>query len=132
MAENKFRIELHLDGIGPHRDDSKVDFVDDVESNKAIFFAPNGTGKTFLSRAFRVVETISDDKNYNDLISIGKNEGTFSFKIKTDTAEKEIKTIIRRNLPPIATNTTGLIFHVFNSDFVTENVAVHISLNSPL
>lgn len=125
MAENKFRIELHLDGIGPHRDDSNIDFVDDVESNKAIFFAPNGTGKTFLSRAFRVVETISYDKNYNDLISIGKNEGTFSFKIKTDTAEKEIKTIIKRDLSPTVTNTTGLIFHVFNSDFVAENVAVH-------
>ena len=54
MSNNKFWIELHIDGIGPHRDSSRIDFADEVESNKAIFFAPNGTGKTFISRAFRV------------------------------------------------------------------------------
>lgn len=125
MSANKFRIELHIDGIGPHTDASKIDFVDNVESNKAIFFALNGTGKTFLSRAFRVIETISDKENNNDLISIGKNDGTLSFKIKTATDEKEIRVTIKRDSKAIVTNTTDLIFHVFNSDFVIENVAVH-------
>lgn len=94
---NKFRVELHVDGIGPHRDGAKIDFVDEVESNKAIFFAPNGTGKTFLSRAFRTVETVSDVKKHNDFLSIGKDEGTFSFKLKTIADEKEIKIIIKRD-----------------------------------
>ena len=123
-SDNKFRVELYIDGIGPHRDDSKIDFVDDVESNKAIFFAPNGTGKTFISRAFRVAETISNTNARNDLISIGKSEGTFSFKIKTGTDDKEIKVTIRKNHEAIVTDTTGLIFHVFNSDFIAENVAL--------
>ena len=122
---NKFRVELHVDGIGPHRDGSKIDFVDEVESNKAIFFAPNGTGKTFLSRAFRTVETVSDVKKHNDFLSIGKDEGTFSFKLKTIADEKEIKIIIKRDHEAIVTNTTDLIFHVFNSDFIAENVAEH-------
>lgn len=122
---NKFRVELHVDGIGPHRDGAKIDFVDEVESNKAIFFAPNGTGKTFLSRAFRTVETVSDVKKHNDFLSIGKDEGTFSFKLKTIADEKEIKIIIKRDHEAIVTNTTDLIFHVFNSDFIAENVAEH-------
>lgn len=64
---------------------------------KRFFFAPNGTGKTFLSRAFRTVETVSDVKKHNDFLSIGKDEGTFSFKLKTIADEKEIKIIIKRD-----------------------------------
>ena len=45
---NKFRVELHVDGIGPHRDGAKIDFVDEVESNKAIFFCPKWDGKNFF------------------------------------------------------------------------------------
>lgn len=124
MSNNKFWIELHIDGIGPHRDSSRIDFADEVESNKAIFFAPNGTGKTFISRAFRVAENISNTNARNDLISIGKSKGTFSFKIKTVTDDKEIKVTIIKNHEAIVTDTTGLIFHVFNSDFIAENVAL--------
>lgn len=47
MSANKFRIELHIDGIGPHTDASKIDFVDNVESNKAIFLLSMEQEKPF-------------------------------------------------------------------------------------
>ena len=66
MADKKFTVSLNVENIGPHSDDQKIVFSDKVDSNKAIFFATNGTGKSFISRAFRlcapsVAGSLSDD-----------------------------------------------------------------------
>ena len=122
MANKKFTINLKIDNIGPHNGQKQIDFTQEVDSNKAIFYATNGTGKSFISRAFRVVENVSANKSTNDLLTLGKSKGTLDFRIVSDSIEKSLSVIVEKDKVPVVTNTSGLIYHVFNSDFVDENI----------
>lgn len=122
MANKKFTINLKIDNIGPHNGQKQIDFTQEVDSNKAIFYATNGTGKSFISRAFRVVENVSANKSTNDLLTLGKSKGTLDFKIVSDSIEKSLSVVVEKDKVPVITNTSGLIYHVFNSDFVEENI----------
>ena len=50
----KFKLALKIDNIGPHNGMAKIDFQKEVETNKTIFYAVNGTGKSFISRTFQI------------------------------------------------------------------------------
>ena len=52
MAEKKFTVSMDVENIGPHYGVNKLTFSEAVDSNKTIFYATNGTGKSFISRAF--------------------------------------------------------------------------------
>ena len=54
MAEKKFTVAMDVENIGPHYGVNKLTFSEAVDSNKTIFYATNGTGKSFISRAFRL------------------------------------------------------------------------------
>ena len=49
MAEKKFTVSMDVENIGPHYGVNKLTFSEAVDSNKAIFYATNGTGKSFIS-----------------------------------------------------------------------------------
>ncbi len=117
MGEQKFNISLNLSNIGPHYDSNKISFNQAVDSNKCIFFATNGTGKSFISRTFRLLE----DNNFNsdDLLTIGKTKADFNFTID-NTKQLSIK--LEKDNKPIIKNETGLLFHTFNSDYVEDNI----------
>lgn len=121
MSDRKFGIKLDVDNIGPHFDAKKIAFTDEVDSNKAVFFATNGTGKSFISRTFRLMATEKQDKLADELLSMGKHSGSLSFSIN-DAATKKLTVSIEKGKTPTVVNDTGLIFHVFNSDFVEENI----------
>jgi wobble nucleotide-excising tRNase len=118
MDGNKFTIKLKVSNIGPHYDDNQIAFSKEVNSNKAIFFAANGTGKSFLSRLFRLTAHEKQAQFADELLTIEKPSGSMSFQI----IEKELLISIKRGKVPTVQNDTGLIFHVFNSDFVEENI----------
>lgn len=119
MPNQKFIISLNAENIGPHFDLNKISFSKEVDSNKCIFYAVNGTGKSFLSRTFRLAETF--ETNSDDILTIGKDKASLVYSINTNNT-KQLSIVLERNKQPIITNTLGLLFHVFNSDFVEENI----------
>lgn len=122
MAEQKFTVKLDIKSIGPHYGDKEIKFSDDVDSNKAIFFATNGTGKSFISRAFRLTSTEKQDELADNLLTLGQVSGNLSFCIINAGDERKLSVSINKGKTPSIQNDTGLLFHVFNSDFVEENI----------
>lgn len=116
-SNNDFHISLVAKNIGPHID---FNLREKVNSNKIVFYANNGTGKTFLSRTFRLAE--EPKKNADDLIAVHKKEAEFSFKIVNNSLTKELFVKLNRGNEPVVNNNSGLIFHVFNSDYVNEQI----------
>ena len=78
MSEKKIIINLDINNIGPHYDDNKINFTDEVNSNKAVIFATNGTGKSFISRTFQLATPGEHNLNPNDLLTIGQTSERYS------------------------------------------------------
>ncbi|KIQ21321.1 hypothetical protein RT99_10925 [Flavobacterium sp. MEB061] len=123
MAKN-ITFELSTVNLGPHEALSTKVQISSLEMG---IYANNGTGKTFLSRAFRLSSKEELDSNdSNKLLTIGKNNGSFKFKI-SNTAEpgifRELEFSINKDkIPIISKNTTGYLFRVFNDDYIKENL----------
>lgn len=121
MAE--LNISLNIDNIGPHK---KINFTEKTTSLKMGIYANNGSGKTFISKLFRLIEESNIEKS-NKLLSFGKNQGKMKFEISSVKKDKTpiIKTlefdINRDNLVAIS-SPLPFIFHVFNSDYVKESI----------
>ena len=122
MAERKFTVKLDVNNIGPHFGETKLSFSDEVDSNKAIIYATNGTGKSFISRAFRLTSAEKRLLPADDLLTLGQPSGNLSFSILDNGNEKKLSVGVERGIAPIVTDSTGLLFHVFNSDYVEENI----------
>ncbi|OPX93593.1 MAG: hypothetical protein A4E53_00236 [Pelotomaculum sp. PtaB.Bin104] len=122
--KKKIAVDLAINNIGPHSGTNKINFIRQLESNKAIFYALNGTGKSFISRVFRLTSAEKTDLYADDLLTLGQDSGTFSLKI-TDiekSVDKRLDISINKGTPAVVQNDSGFIFHVFNSDFVEENI----------
>ena len=116
----KFSVTLKAENIGPHHEKNAINAVNIVESNKAIIFAVNGTGKSFISRSFRLAELplhVCDD-----LLTISQNDANFKFSITGEDCNKMLGIHLERGKVPVVANNSGFIFHVFNSDYVTDNI----------
>lgn len=116
----KFTVSLKIENIGPHFGTNNINEIKKVESNKAIFYAVNGTGKSFISRSFRLAEL--PPHLCDDLLTLGQSTAKFTFAITTDLDSKEVSVNLERGKISSITNTSNLIFHVFNSDFVEDNI----------
>lgn len=116
----KFTVSLNIENIGPHFGTNVINETKEVESNKAIFYAVNGTGKSFISRCFRLAEL--PPHLCDDLLTLGQNTAKFTFAITTNFGNKEVTVHLERGKIPLVTNSSDLIFHVFNSDFVEDNI----------
>lgn len=117
---SKFTVSLKIENIGPHFGINLINETKEVESNKAIFYAVNGTGKSFISRSFRLAEL--SPHLCDDLLTLGQSTAKFTFAITTDLGSKEVSVNLKRGKIPSITNSSNLIFHVFNSDFVEDNI----------
>lgn len=123
MSEKeKIKIRLNVENLGPHSGSNIINFEDEFESNKAVYFAPNGTGKTFISRAFRVAEICKELNNTNELLSLGQTTGAFSFETKFKNDSKTLNILFKKDNPPMVENNTDYIFHVFNQDYIEKNI----------
>lgn len=88
----------------------------------AVVYAGNGWGKTCLSRLFRAAEMGADTLS-DALVSHGCESGHFACDAVQDgrhlgalAVDKERGTLAQVD------NQTGLLFHVFNGDYVQENL----------
>lgn len=95
-------------------------------------FANNGSGKTFLSRLFRLTEKQDElilDENgkspTDKLLTFGKNNGTFSFKItdKDGNVKDDFSISVTKGQIPTIPDTKYL-YHTFNQDYVEQNIGV--------
>ncbi len=95
-------------------------------------FANNGSGKTFLSRLFRLTEKqvkfILDENGKSptdNLLTFGKNNGTFSFKItdKDGNVKDDFSISVTKGQIPTIPDTKYL-YHTFNQDYVEQNIKV--------
>ncbi len=111
-------IEINIENIGPHE---KINFTGQSSSLKTAIYANNGSGKTFISRLFRLLEIPSIEK-VNKLLSFTKINGSLSFNISDGTNEKKFSIGLSKNAEPNISMPLPFIFHTFNSDYVHENI----------
>ena len=77
MAEKRITALFEATDIGPHTNlCSSLQF----SSLKVGVFANNGSGKTFLSRMFWLLDNPTIE-SVNKVLSINKSSGTFKFQI---------------------------------------------------
>jgi len=91
-------------------------------------FASNGSGKTTISRMLRLCDKAAPQyeiKRTDLLISLGQSIGNYKFSLNPTTeSEQFLQVQIERNRQPQITNDTPYIFHVFNQDYIDENLAI--------
>jgi len=129
MADDKITTTITCQNIAPIENLTR-----EIKSSslKMGVFANNGSGKTFISRLFRLTEKqdelVLDDygKSPTDkLLTFGKNSGTFSFKItdKDGKVKDDFNISVTRGQIPTIPETKYL-YHTFNQDYVEQNIRV--------
>ncbi|NOZ47046.1 MAG: AAA family ATPase [Chlorobi bacterium] len=127
MSEQKIKTEFNCQNIAPIESLKK-----EISSSSLKFgvFANNGSGKTFISRMFRLTENskeISLDEEGNSptdkLITLGQTSGKFSFKItdKQNNVLEQFNINLNKQVVPTIPD-TNYLFHVFNEDYVEDNL----------
>lgn len=129
MAEDKITTIIKCQNIAPIENLTR-----EIKSSslKMGVFANNGSGKTFLSRLFRLTEKqdeITLDENgkspTDKLLTFGKNNGSFSFKItdKDGNVKDDFNISVVKGQIPVIPDTKYL-YHTFNQDYVEQNISV--------
>ncbi len=129
MADDKITTIIKCQNIAPIENLTR-----EIKSSslKMGVFANNGSGKTFLSRLFRLTEKHDEltlDENgkspTDKLLTFGKNNGTFSFKIRDKDGNVKDDFSISVNKGQIPTiPETQYLYHTFNQDYVEQNIQV--------
>jgi wobble nucleotide-excising tRNase len=129
MADDKITTTIKCQNIAPIENLTR-----EIKSSslKMGVFANNGSGKTFLSRLFRLTEKQDElvlDENgkspTDKLLTFGKNSGTFSFKItdKDGNVKDDFSISVTKGQIPTIPDTKYL-YHTFNQDYVEQNIRV--------
>jgi hypothetical protein len=129
MAE-QWNLKIKADNIGPL---TLLNFNDTfdykAEKNKMAFFAKNGSGKTMLSKLFSLTNLSNKEKaeyRIEKLITKGKDYATFEFKCSYSIDSlKALNIRLNRNGLITINNNTDLKFHVFNDEYVKNNIVAN-------
>lgn len=129
MADDKISTIIKCQNIAPIENLAR-----EITSNslKIGIFANNGSGKTFISRLFRLTENqenhVLNENNISPtdkFLSFGKITGNFSFKITDkdgDVKDDFCISISKGKIPNIPI--TKYLYHTFNQDYVERNIQV--------
>lgn len=129
MADDKITTIIKCQNIAPIENLTR-----EIKSSslKVGVFANNGSGKTFLSRLFRLTEKQDElilDENgkspTDKLLTFGKYNGTFSFKITDENGnvKDDFSISVTKGQIPIIPDTKYL-YHTFNQDYIEQNIRV--------
>lgn len=120
-------INTHLivNNIGPHL---SLNHNGNLGNLRIGIYANNGSGKSFISRMFRLAEnSISDTEITDSYMTLKQNSSLFKYVIKNQNdpvkQERILEISINRGSMHSVNNNTEYIFHVFNGDYVDENLA---------
>ncbi|TGV00579.1 AAA family ATPase [Flavivirga rizhaonensis] len=121
MAKN-ITTEIKAENIGPHL---TINDSFPMSQLKLGVFANNGSGKTFISRAFRLLNN-NEAERVNKILTINKTKGSFNLKISEQkegtTIHKKLSITLNKDKDAVIVNDTDYLFHVFNSDYVKDNI----------
>jgi DNA repair exonuclease SbcCD ATPase subunit len=119
----KIDIQFEIKNFGPLSD---LQYEGKTNSLKMGIFANNGVGKTFFSRALRLTSPLYNIKTTDNLLATDQTNGKFIFKITNENdpnkIHRNLEILLIENSKPIINNDTEYLFHVFNSDYITENL----------
>ena len=130
-SQDDKRYKIKAIHIGPIMD------LDDVLSgeNQNLIFARNGTGKSFLSRAFRYIAEYKNKENSQNLSNNEDSKSLAELLVSTESLDNsaefiffhDIKKLAKikidnQNKNPIPEIDLQTIFHVFSQDFVDEEL----------
>jgi len=113
----KKRITLSISNVGPFFDGGLNLKYDKLNQYRIAILAKNGAGKTTISRMFRLF-SVAGLHPSNDYLSIDENNGSFLF----ESDDESCSITLTRNSDITIGNPSHYIFHVFNSDYVKDNV----------
>lgn len=124
---NKIKCTIKCDNIAPLTSMNKSFEAGALSLG---IFAGNGSGKTYLSRMFRLMEGIHDINEDESggvstdvYLSFGQSTGQFGFTVvdkKGNTVEDVSLVVEKGKIPAIPTS--HYIYHTFNQDYVEENI----------
>lgn len=127
-----FDFNIALTGIGPH---SNTKLSSNMSSIQMALYADNGSGKSFISKSFKRISDLKyldrTDQAQIDLlvekstamVRFGEKQGILSLSIAPDgQPQKNLSVRFEIGSLPIVSDNTGLIYHVFNSEYVRENL----------
>ena len=117
----KFNWSFKLSGIGPFS--RQLTSTLNLTKSRVAIYAGNGTGKTSISRMFRLAESqgVADPSKF---ITRGSDTGNFEFSVSENGKSSRCLTVsLDRNGDAQINNDTGYLFHTFNSGYVAENLA---------
>lgn len=121
-------FKLVINNIGPL---SNLSFTKDIKALNLAIFANNGSGKTFISRAFSCLQDAQQNKQpvvTSPLVSFGQKQANFefSFSSKSGSDSPSIKNIFTLteniNENPRCSQDSQWIIHTFNRDFINKNL----------
>lgn len=119
----KNQWELSITGFGQFG--TKSDNFIEFGSSQVAVYAGNGQGKTCISRLFRAAE-MGPSAMSDAIITKGKNAGTFLFAVTgNDGIDHKLCVTKTKGSTAVISNETNYLFHVFNSDYVRDNLAEH-------
>mgnify|MGYP000033293105 FL=1 len=97
--------------------------VIDSDSLRITIYADNGEGKTFISKAFRMIEDTEMPLS-NPYLSFGETKGNFSFRISNDEGNEleKFEIAFEKDKQATCSKPINYIFHTFNQEFIEENI----------
>ncbi len=127
-----FDFKLKLNGVGPH---ANTELSDNIKSFNMAIYADNGSGKSFISKSFKRITDLkfldrSSKENVEHLIEktsamvrFGEKKGTVLMSMSDQNAvSKELQIEFVSGQLPNVNDNTELVFHVFNSEYIRENL----------
>lgn len=127
-----FDFNMALTGIGPH---SNTKLSSNMNSIQMALYADNGSGKSFISKSFKRISDLKylDRTNQSQIdllieksaamVRFGEREGTLSLSIVPNgKPQRNLLVKFETGALPIVSDNTDLIYHVFNSEYVRENL----------
>lgn len=122
----RFTWDIKIKGFGPFAQQAGGSMA--LSGSRVALYSGNGQGKTCISRLFRAAEPGTGNLPTR-IINYDSKSGNFSFTVKQPGADdKSLSVSMSFDGTQSVNNGTGCIFHVFNSDYVHDNlVASHYS-----
>ncbi|MGB5943292.1 MAG: AAA family ATPase [Leeuwenhoekiella sp.] len=133
MSDRKvFNIQMRVQNIGPHNNCTLNLGLGEKGPFKVGVFSTNGSGKTSLSKQFRLLSqksNLSEEQKMpfsEKFLSLGENAGKFEFKFycqnENNFIDKSFNIKHKANYEPVIEESNNFIFHVFNSEYVRETI----------
>lgn len=101
-----------------------------LSASKVAIYAGNGQGKTCISRLFRIANQDCTTSVSDTIINRAASSGEFEFSFTGENTSGSLCIKKTRGTNPSVKNGTGYIFHVFNTDYVRDNLqSQHYAIN---